>query len=1245
MKKIFLLFFIIILITTCGKDKTVVLPEEVTVTTVDVFEVTSVQAKAQGIINIEGKATIKSYGHCWSETIPDPTPATSNKTDLGSKEASTNFTSELTDLKANTTYYLRAYAFSQSGTYYGKVITFKTTNPGVPVVTTMDRPNIGTTTATITGQLVNSGATAVTKHGHVISQNNPAPTISDTMIDLGSINAAPKDFSSSFKNLKTKTTYYSRAFATNGSGTSYGKTISFTTLSADLAVVQTDSGKVGTNSITILGTIINTGGSPISAYGFCWSTTVTSPTIVNSKNDLGSTTQAIPFNSVIPSLVASTTYYVRAYATNDNGTSYGKIITLTTTSTEPATVETTEVGVPSTNSVTVNGNITNIGGAAVTQHGFCWSASLQNPTINNSKNELGGSTTAKQFLSILTGLEDKTIYYVRAYATNAGGTSYGKTLTFTTKSSDSPTVETLEAGTPTPNSVFMTGKINNIGGSAVVQHGFCWSSSLENPTIANAKKELGGSTTPKDFNALIVDLTPNTVYYLRAFATNNAGTSYGKTITIKTSQSESLTVETTGISNITQSSMEVSGSITKIGGTPVAQHGFCWSSSETEPTIVGTRSELGATASPKTFSTNIVNLKSGTTYYVRAYATNSTGTIYGKTIIEETTEIEKPTVELTDVGTITSNSIAVFGNIVKIGEASVSQHGFCWSTTETNPTIADTRNELGATGSPKQFSNTLINLTPNTTYYINAYATNSGGTSYSKTVTVKTEGVALPIVETTNLGVVTTNSIVATGSITSVGSSDVTQHGFCWSATEVDPTIAGLRNELGATGVPKTFSNTIINLKASTTYYIRAYATNKNGTSYGKTFTEETTGIDKPTVELTDVGSVTQNSIAVFGKILEIGGASVSQHGFCWSSTVTNPTIANTRNELGATGSPKNFSNTLTNLTPNTTYYINAYATNSGGTSYSKTISIKTDGVDPPVVETQDYGSITTSSVRFYASILKLGSGPLSQHGFCWSSTNPTPTIANDHDQLGGADMTRNFDSNISNLQPNTIYYVRAYGTNNGGTGYGKVIKIQTLDETLDLKGTFWYGFFTNKISGTTIAQEAQAHGIQFNDDGTFSFYYINGISEKIGTYKVKQNLINLISDPFNIKTTIKIENDEGVEIINNGGINIGALRKYDNNLISLENTSWDLSYGPSGSIIKFNLKLLPNNKFSYIRSDIRFTFTGDYYLINNLLYFKTPNSTAPKLMVFIDDNGGETIMFGALTDGKNFGTIRGVKQ
>ena len=134
------------------------------------------------------------------------------------------------------------------------------------------------------------------------------------------------------------------------------------------------------------------------------------------------------FVSSLTCLTPSTLYYVRAYATNSTGTWYGEEVTFTTLSNLPTVATIDASGITAT-SATTGGNVTSDGGSPVTARGVCYSTS-PGPTLANSYTTNG--TGLGIFISNLTGLSPGTMYYVRAYATNANGTGYGNEILFST---------------------------------------------------------------------------------------------------------------------------------------------------------------------------------------------------------------------------------------------------------------------------------------------------------------------------------------------------------------------------------------------------------------------------------------------------------------------------------------------------------------------------------------------------------------------------------------------------------------------------------------------------------------------------------------------------------------------------------------------------------------------------------------------------------------------------------------------
>jgi hypothetical protein len=203
------------------------------------------------------------------------------------------------------------------------------------------------------------------------------------------------------------------------------------------------------------------------------------------------------------------------------------------------TVSTNTVTSITTTSAVCGGNVTSDGGATVTARGVCWSSSTSSPTTSNSHTTNGSGTGS--FTSNMSGLSPNTFYYVRAYATNSQGTSYGSTRTFTTPppSTTPPTVSTNTVSSIGTTSAVCGGNVTSDGGASVTARGVCWSSSTSSPTTSNSHTTNGSGTG--SFTSSITGLSPGTTYYVRAYATNSQGTSYGSSKSFTTNSSITVT--------------------------------------------------------------------------------------------------------------------------------------------------------------------------------------------------------------------------------------------------------------------------------------------------------------------------------------------------------------------------------------------------------------------------------------------------------------------------------------------------------------------------------------------------------------------------------------------------------------------------------------------------------------------------------------------------------------------------------
>ena len=451
-------------------------------------------------------------------------------------------------------------------------------------------------------------------------------------------------------------------------------------------------------------------------------------------------------------------------------------------------------------------------------------------------------------------------------------------------------------------------------------------------------------------------------------------------------------ISTNKVIQTTNISAQIEYEILSNGDASITQCGICWSTIQDPSLSDNHTTEVNEVGK---YISSIMNLAPNTSYYARAYASNSVGTTYGNQINFTTTNSSNsiPTLTTASISSITNNSGISGGNIISDGGSNISQKGVCWGTMQ-NPTISDfTTNDGTGSGA---YSSLLSNLNASTTYYVRAYATNNVGTSYGNEIsfTSTSSNAALPILTTINISNITESSGTSGGNIISDGGSNISKRGICWSTAQNPTTSDYSTIEGSGTG---SFSSALTGLTPSTTYYVKAYATNNMGTSYGNQISFTTSNISNsvPTVFTTSASSITSNSSVSGGLITSDGGATVTQRGVCWS-TVQNPTIFdNTNNNGTGTGS---YTSSITSLNSNTTYYVRAYATNSVGTSYGSQISFTTSMPAATFVGSNNCSSLSgvSSSFRYWNGTAYTNAPwSISNSGYsgsCWVAPDPNKT-------------------------------------------------------------------------------------------------------------------------------------------------------------------------------------------------------------------------------------------------------------
>ncbi len=598
-------------------------------------------------------------------------------------------------------------------------------------------------------------------------------------------------------------------------------------------VVTTDStNTISYTTATFYGNITGDGGELILFRGVCVDT-VPMPTIGNSFVTPGSMLGSYHVN--ISGLLPNKLYYARAFATNSNGTSYGSVLSFTTLPLTTPTVTTDTVNGISNVSANGGGTVTGDGGSPVTARGICWNTT-GSPTISSSIAPSGSGLG--HFLTTLSSLTPSTTYYVRAYATNALGTAYGNQDTFATVVY---TYATIATDTITP--IYYYGAVSGVnviadGGSTITAQGICWSTSV-NPTIANP--HINTTTGLGDYPATLY-CSPGTTYYVRAFCTNATGTIYGAQRVFTSLPLSAPVLSTNSVIGVTAASATSGGHITLNGGSYITASGVCYSTGAI-PTIDSMHITDGI-SDTGIYNSNLTGLNPLTTYYVRAYATNSYGTGYGAVISFTTDSLITVVPTLPSVGTSFANittptSGSGGGYVLNSSGSPVTARGICYGTSSA-PTIAGPHTTDGV--GLGYFTSSITGLTGcGTVYHVRAYATNSSGTAYGNELTFSTGSAA--VLTSNPISGITTTSFTAGGNITSDGGCPITQRGIVYivaydtaSAFVINftPWIIDGYSTVTTSGTGTgTFSSTISGLRPGVTYYVRTYAINAIDTVYG----------------------------------------------------------------------------------------------------------------------------------------------------------------------------------------------------------------------------------------------------------------------------------------------------------------------------------------------------------------------------------------------------------------------------
>jgi uncharacterized protein (TIGR02145 family) len=1022
------------------------------------------------LFDCQGSA-VTGMGVCW-DTQSDPLY---NGNHISVAAGDSSFSVAIPYLAASTIYYVRAYAINSSGVGYGKTLTFTTSGP-VPLIYTSPATSITTTSARSGGNIANSKGLQITARG-VCWSTHQNPTVNDSKTSNGS---GTGSYVSDLTGLTANTPYYIRAYVTTPIGNFYGNEMEMKTLAVNETGSAQDSrdGKIyrtvkigyqwwlaqNLDLYTYTGSsyyekdslLYSAGGRLYNvqmAQNVCipgwhlpseaeWRILETTlgmdPSELDKTGWRGTDEGAKLFKgapdgfdaefgglldgdgkftgyNTIATYWTSTQYLssgeywyrgINSARTDIHRDKYGDpyMHSVRCVKNDKPYLVTDSVGSIGEFSATAYSRILSDGGRSITARGVCWNKT-SGPTTSNSHTNDGTGTS--DFVSEATGLDQNTTYYLRAYATNDQGTAYGNEITFTTNVA-LPVVTTITASAITSTTASGGGNVTDSKGFSITKRGVCWSTAPA-PTTTSAHTTNGSGTGV--FISSITGLQPNTKYYVRAYATSSAGTGYGNEVIFRTlfqyptgtyTDTRDGRIYTT-ITIGDQQWMQENLSYRKVPGS------VYYNSDSANYSHYGRLYNWQAALEACPSGWHLASDEEWKTLEIEMGMSIPNADIIGW---RGTTEGSK----LVEGGT--SGFEVLFAGQWYPGNyyGDEGDIGVFWTSTESDASNAWYRGfntehaDIHRYAYPKDYK-------------------------YS----VRCLKNMLPVLTTTAATGTTDSSTFSGGIISYDGGALVTARGVCWG-TAHNPTISNDTTNDG-TGAGSYVSH-ILGLSPAKTYYVRAYATNSEGTAYGSEISVTTyTGL--PRVITAAVSSITDTTAVSGGSITSNGGLSVTAKGVCWNTT-GNPTITDNKTNNG-TGSTSFVSN-MSHLLPNTTYYVRAYATNGNGTGYGNPVTFSTQ-TSLPKVTTKTITAITDSSAAGGGNVTSDGGLTVSARGVCWNITgNPTIAGAKTSDGSG----TGTFSSALTGLLPNTHYYVRAYATNSEGTAYGNQVTFTTT-QSIDI--------------------------------------------------------------------------------------------------------------------------------------------------------------------------------------------------
>ena len=272
--------------------------------------------------------------------------------------------------------------------------------------------------------------------------------------------------------------------------------------------------------------------------------------------------------------------------------------------------------------VLLMGKVIDLSEHDIESYGHLWGAD----SLNFNKTILGKEIKQVYFESKISGLQFNKTYYYKSYIKNTNGEiTYGEINSFNLNSKNySVGINTSSFDIKTPSTLSVSGKINGLGALSIQQYGHCWGQTLE-PNLLDNHSNLGFCIKDTSFKTEIINLNTETNYNIRAYAKLDENTIiYGNTVSVKIPDLK----VSSGNYAINAGIASLKGTIESLSISPVTDHGHCWTTVNSQPTVNNNKISLGSSSQIGDFYNNLT-LVSGLTYYYRAYAITGNSIKYG----------------------------------------------------------------------------------------------------------------------------------------------------------------------------------------------------------------------------------------------------------------------------------------------------------------------------------------------------------------------------------------------------------------------------------------------------------------------------------------------------------------------------------------------------------------------------------------------------------------------------------------